>query len=120
MTFDYATLTATSLQLLTEFGQTVTRRSYTVGSYDPATGANSVSTADTSRKGVIFAIGKGVTVLGGNLVQAGDMRLLVDAEAAINLQDHFVVGGVEYVIVGMDAVSPAGTIVLHDLHVRRG
>ncbi len=115
----YDELADLSLELLTEFGQSVTRRSYTVGTYDPATGSNSVTTADTTRKGAIFAIGDGVTTMFGNLVQEKDMRLLVDAEAAINLQDHFIVGGVEYVIVGMNEVSPAGTRVLFDLHVRQ-
>jgi hypothetical protein len=118
----YDELADVSLELLTEFGQSVTRRSYTVGTYDPATGANTVVTSDTTRKGAIFDIGLasgGVQTLRGNLVQSGDMRLIVDAEAAINLQDHFIVNGVEYVIVGMDEVSPAGTRVLFDLHVRR-
>lgn len=115
----YDELADLSLELLTEFGQSVTRRSYTIGTYDPETGANAVTTTDTTRKGAIFAIGQGITTIFGNLVQEKDMRLIVDAEAVISLQDHFIVGGVEYVIVGMNEVSPAATRVLFDLHVRQ-
>lgn len=120
MSLDYAELAEVSLELLTEFGADVTRKSYTVGTYDVATGANSVSTANTTRKGALFAFGAGQTLANGNLIQVGDMRLLVDAEGAIDPQDHFTVASKEYVIVSMDAVSPAGTVVLNDLHIRAG
>lgn len=120
MAFDYAELAAVSLELLTEFGADVTRKSYTVGTYDPATGANAVTTANTTRKGALFAFGAGQALVNGTLIQVGDMRLLVDAEGAVDPQDHFIVASKEYVIVSMDAVSPAGTVVLNDLHIRAG
>jgi len=123
MSFDYAELADVSLELLTEFGADVTRVSTTVGTYDPATGANAVTTADTTRKGALIAFPmqpSGQTMVRGTLIQVGDMRLLVDAEGAIDPQDHFTVASKEYVIVSMDAVSPAGTVVLNDLHIRAG
>ena len=118
MTFDYAPLADTSLELLTEFGQDVTRRSYTAGTYDPATGTTTPTTADTTRKGVLLDFGAGQTLERGGLIQGGDKRLLVDATAAVSPQDHFVAGGVEYIIVSVGEVNPAGTRVLFDLHVR--
>lgn len=117
--FNYAEIAANALETLTEFGQDVTRRSYTAGTYSPSTGTVTPTTADTTRKGALFDFGAGQTLERGTLIQGGDKRLLVDATAAINPQDHFIVGGEEYVIVSLGEINPAGTVVLYDLHVRQ-
>lgn len=121
----YDDLAATVLDTLTEFGQAVTRRAVTIGSYDPATGSAATTTADTTRRGAILDLGgsdtqpsSGGQFLRGSLIQVGDRRLLIDAEAAINPQDRFIVGAVEYCIISVGVVAPAGTAVLYDLHVR--
>lgn len=119
MTFDYAELAATALELLTEFGGDVTRSSYSAGVYDPATGLVTPATADTTRKGALFDFGAGQTLERGTLIQGGDKRLLLDATATVAQQDHFIIGGVEYVIVSVGEISPAGTVVLYDIHLRR-
>ena len=118
MTFPYADTAATALELLTEFGQSITRRSYTAGTYDPATGTTTPTTADTTRKGALLDFGAGQTLERGTLIQGGDKRLLLDPVTAISPQDHFVVGGVEYVIVSIGEINPAGTRVLYDIHLR--
>lgn len=118
MSFDYAELAATALELLTEFGGDVTRRSYTAGTYDPATGLTTPTTADTTRQGALFDFGAGKTLERGTLIQGGDKRLLVDATATVAQQDHFIVGGKEYVIISVGEISPAGTVVLYDIHLR--
>ena len=118
MTFDYASVAATSLELLTEFGQDVTCRAYTQGAYDPTTGATANTTADTTRKGALFDFGAGQTLERGGLIQGGDKRLLLDATASVSPQDHYIVDGVEYVVVSVGEVNPAGTICLYDLHIR--
>lgn len=118
MTFDYAEIAADTLETLTEFGRDVTRKSFTSGVYDPATGLVTPTTADTTRKGALFDFGAGQTLERGTLIQSGDKRLLVDATATVSPQDHFVVGGVEYVIVSIGSIEPAGVAVLFDLHLR--
>lgn len=118
MTFDYASVAAVALETLTEYGQDVTRRSYSAGTYDPATGLTTPTIADTTRKGVLMDFGGGQTLERGTLIQGGDKRLLVDATGAALPSDHWVVGGVEYVVVSVGEVNPAGTAVLFDLHVR--
>lgn len=123
MAFDYAEIAALSLELLTEFGQDVTRVAYTAGTggdaYDPSTGITTPSTVNTTRKGAIFSFGEGETYVRGNQVKVSDQRLLVDAEATVNLKDHFIVDSVEYTIISIDEISPAGTAVLYDLHIRK-
>lgn len=120
MTFDYSEVAANALETLTEFGQDVTRRSYTAGTYDTATGLVTPTTADTTRKGAIFDFGAGQTLERGALIQVGDKRLLLDASATVSPQDHIIVGSKEYVIISMGEINPAGTSVLYDLHLRNG
>ena len=114
----YDDMAAVSLGLLTEFGQAVTHRTYTTGTYNPATGTTTPATADTTRKGALFDIR--TTTVRGELVQVSDKQLLVDGSAAINLRDRFIVNSVEYIIVSLGEINPAGTRVMYDLHVRVG
>lgn len=120
MTFDYTKIAASSLRMLTKFGRDVTRRSYTAGAYNPATGATINTTADTTRKGVLLDLGVGTQYNRGLLVQLSDKRLLLDVSDSISLQDHVIVGGIDYSIVSLGEVNPAGTKVLYDLHLRVG
>jgi len=120
MSFDYAELATLATDLLTEFGQAVTRRSYTAGAYNLATGTTTPTTADTSRIGALFDFTPNKTTERGTLIQTGDKQLLLDPTAAVSLQDHLIVGGVEYIIISVGEVNPAGTVVLYDLHVRVG
>ena len=117
-TFNYAKSAATALKLLTKFGRTVTRRNYTVGTYSPSTGANAVTYADTTWKGALLDFGAGKTLERGSLIQVGDKRLLLEAGAAPQLEDHMIVGSTEYAIISVGEVNPAGTSVLFDLHLR--
>ena len=118
MTFNYSKSSATALKLLTKFGRTVTLRNYTLGTYNTATGANSVTYADTTWKGALLDFGAGQTLARGNLIQGNDKRLLIEAGAAPQLEDHILVGTDEYVIVSIGELNPAGTPVLFDLHMR--
>lgn len=119
MSFDYSEVAANALETLTEFGRDVVRRAFSAGVYDPATGLVTPTTADTTRKGALFDFGAGQTLERGTLIQGGDKRLLLDATATVAPQDHFVIGGVEYVIVSLGEINPAGTVVLYDIHLRR-
>ena len=114
----YDDMAAASLSLLNEFGQGITHRSYTTGTYDVATGTATPATTDTPRTGALFDIN--TTTVRGQLVQVADKRLLVDGSAAVNLRDRFIVNSVEYVIVSLGEINPAGTRVMYDMHVRVG
>lgn len=122
MTFNYSKSAATARKLLTKFGRTVTRRTYTAGAYDPATGTSTPTTADTSRIGALFdyndKTSQGQQYVRGTLVIAGDKQLLLDAEGAAAATDHYIVGSAEYTVVSMAEINPAGTPVMYDLHLR--
>lgn len=115
---DYAKSKATATSLLTKFGQSVVLRNVTIGTYDPATGANAVTSSDTSVKAAVFDFGRGQTEMQGNLVQTGDKRCIMSATATPSLEDKVVVGGKEYAIIGIGEVNPAGTRVISTLHLR--
>lgn len=119
MSIDYASIAASSLAALTDAGQDITRRTYTAGAYDTATGGASLTTTDTTRKGVILDFGAGKTVERGSLIQVGDKRLLLDASATVAMTDHFIVGSDDYAVVSIGEVNPAGTPVLYDIHLRK-
>lgn len=119
MAFDYAKSAATSLKLLTKFGRDVVKRSFGTGTYNPATGANVAKTIDTTWKGVLLDFGAGQALKSGGLIKATDKRLLLESGAAPSLADKIVAGGVEYTIVTLGEVNPAGTVVLFDIHLTR-
>jgi hypothetical protein len=114
---DWVELQADVSDLISGFGL-VTHRIFTVGTYDPATGTASTTTADSARRGAVLDFGAGQTLCRGTLIQQGDKRLLLDAVIPVAMQDHFVVDGAEYVVVSIGETKPAGTPVLYDLHVR--
>lgn len=116
---DYTSLAGSTLAALTDAGQDVTRRAYTTGAYDTASGTASLTTTDTTRKGVILDFGAGKTLERGTLIQVGDKRLLLDAEGSVLPDDHFIIGGAEYTIVSIGEINPAGTPVLYDIHLRK-
>lgn len=118
MSFDYAAMADLSLDLLTEFGQTVTRRAYTAGAYDVSAGTVTNTTADTSRIGALFDFASGKTHVNGTLIINGDKHLLLDAEGAALMTDHYVIGSVEYTVMSLKEVNPAGTVCLYELHLR--
>lgn len=116
----YSDLAKVSLDLLKGFGQTITRREFAAGVYDPATGTASQTFIDTQRKGALFDFGAGVTSMRGQLIQVKDKRLLVDAAGPLTADDNFIVGDTEYSVVSLGEISPAGTPVVYDLHIRNG
>lgn len=115
----YSDMAAVALEQLTEFGQDVALRNYTVGTYDPADGTVPTTYADVTRKGALFDFGAGQINGPGGLIQGGDKRLLLQAGTVPALEDHVIVDSVDYVIKGVGEVNPAGTPVLYDLHLRR-
>lgn len=117
----YDRLAATAAALLEKYGQDVTVRNYTTGTYNPATGQNAMTSSDSTRKGALFSFGKGQALGPGGLVQVGDKKLLLEAgSSAPSLEDNIVVGGEVYVVKGIEPADPAGTPVLYTLHLGKG
>jgi len=118
MSFDYTSIKNKASATIKNFGQEVIRISHTVGSYDTTTGEATPNIRKTKRHAVVVAFGDGETLDKNTLVQNGDIRILLDATATVDQQDHFIVQGIEYTIVTMKKTSPSGTICLFDIHLR--
>jgi len=104
--------------LIKEFGQVVTCKKYNLSTYDTTTGISTPIIKNKKRNGVVASIGDGKTLDPGTLIQNGDIRLLLDASSAVDPQDHYVVQNVEYTIISIKEISPAGIICYYDLHLR--
>jgi hypothetical protein len=119
----YDRAAATALRLLAKYGEDVTLRTYTTGTYDPATGTTPNTTADTTRKAATFdypRLNQGQVLAGQTLIQQGDRQCLMDANgAAPTMADHVIVDSIEYVIKDIKTLSPAGTPVLYELQLRK-
>lgn len=122
MAFNYSASQATALRLLEQFGQSVTRIAVTVGDYDPSTGQAVETETRTTRTGVLLNYGSeskmGDRYVNGNLVQAGDRKLLLDGTGAALLTDRYEVDGSIYNSLSITPLNPAGTVVMYEIHVR--
>jgi len=119
VTFNYGKTRDLASRQLKAFGRSVTLRRYTIGAYNAELGVAAQTSADETRTGVLLEFGFSQTRGPGGLIQGGDRRMLMDADAAApNLEDHVVVGTEVYVIKGISETNPAGTPVLYDLHLR--
>ena len=104
---DYVKSAATATKLISKFGQSVTLRHYTIGTYNTASGLNTVTTLDVTARAAIFDFSKGQTLQPGSLIQAGDKQALMAATQTPALQDHVIVGGKDYVIISLGELNPA-------------
>lgn len=119
----YAEMSATALELLTEFGQTVTLKRVTPGTYNPATGTATPVVTTQSRKAAIFDYNDfrhGMQNPNGLVIEAGDRRCYMDANGVDpELDDQIIIGGVTWSIKNVKSINPSGVSVLHDIHIRR-
>lgn len=120
MTYDYTKAAATALRLLTYFGAPVTISRETVGTYDPQQGRAPKSTSSWTAKAVR---GDAYTLqeIDGTLIQAGDLRLLVSAEAGRDLQtgDLITVESDVWRVVKPNPMRPATVTVMYVAQLRK-
>lgn len=116
----YTDLQADAAVLLAEFGQQVMLRRQQPGSYDPATGTASVTTADYFGPAVLLDY-SGYERSNNTSIQTGDRRVLL---SAVDIPppmpgDLIYIDSVQWSVKASTSVAPAGTAVLYDVHVRQ-
>lgn len=114
----YSDLAATAKQLLTDKGQVLTFSRIT-GTYDPEAGEETgASTTTYTGNGASFNYNK--SEVDGNIIQRGDIRLLLEATATepVN-EDTVVIDSIIYTVKNVSPTSPAGTVVMYELQLRR-
>lgn len=123
----YDRLAATSLRLLTKFGQVAILRSKSTGGYKPGTSASAVvGEVDENRKvlptdqpGSRIAEQYGKTLNANSLIQNGDKWCYMDgAGREPNLQDHLILDGIDYNIIDVQKTKPGPVALLYLLVLR--
>jgi hypothetical protein len=110
----YQNMAATAKKLLTKFGQPVTITSYAAASYNPATGASSLTGTDTVTVGAIFSYKD--TMVDGTMVKRGDKYLLCPIAADVGDKVSLVIG--TYSVIDVKPINPAGTPVMYKFNLR--
>jgi hypothetical protein len=114
----YDDMAATALELLAEFGQSVTLSRTTGGSIDPVTGAVTAGTdASVITTGLIKPYPD--KMIDGTRILASDRELVLSNEQVPLSTDKPVIGGEEFAIVDIKTVSPAGTDVVYFCQARK-
>ena len=114
----YDDMGAVALELLEEFGQSVTLSRETGGSTDPVTGEVTAGTdASVTTTGLIKPYPE--NMIDGTRILASDRELVLSNEHVPLPSDKPLIGGEEWAIVGIKTVSPAGTDVVYFCQVRR-
>lgn len=116
MTYNYTPLKQSADRLIQRFGQTYTFTRTTKGSYDPATGTTTDTTATFQKSGVLFDYSDGDSA--DQTVLAGDRRLLAEAHS-YEVGDTLVIDSQTYRVISISANQPAGTMILANLQIRK-
>jgi hypothetical protein len=112
MTF-YSDMAEVSVELLTEFGQTITLERTTGKSTDPVTGIITGGTPDNQETvGVIKPYKQ--SLIDGTVIKAGDKEAILSPEVEPLMTDT--INGMQ--IVNIDEINPAGTVLAYKLQVR--
>lgn len=114
----YASMAATSARLIRDKGQVVTLSSPEGGTYSPAVGFNPPTDAPVTTSGVALAYP--ARSVDGTTILQGDVRLLLSPDVDPRGYKVATFDGVAHAIVSVQPLSPAGTVLLYELQVRRG
>ena len=118
MAFDYDKTAATALKLLTRFGQTVTFVRVTGGSINPITGAEIAGTdACVTTTGLLRKYPD--KMIDGTRILSGDRELILSNEQEPLPSDKPTINGEDWSIESIDTLSPAGTVVIYTVQVRK-
>lgn len=110
-------------QQLKDKGLACTITKQTAGTYDPATGAATITTSTQSAYGALFDYEN--KNIDGTLVKKGDRRLLLSALntagaalTAPSVNDTVTANSVTYTIIAIRPIAPSGVAVAYDCQIR--
>ena len=117
MTF-YTDMAATSTSLLTTYGQTITLRRVSGGTFDPAAGTlTGETTTDITCVGLFLNRTESLLKSFG-AVENEDRFLVLDSTQVPDTTDLLLIGSETWTIVEVMAVNPAGTPVVYFVRVQ--
>lgn len=116
MSFNYAATASTAVKLLTRFGAAATLRRTNPASYNPATGTSAPTVTDLATVVAVFAYPQ--KYVDGTLIKQGDQQALCSPAVVPAQGDVLAWQGVDYQVVAVKPVSPAGVPVLFEAQLR--
>lgn len=114
--FNYAATALTAARLLTRFGAAATLKRTSAGTYDPATGTDTVTETSLPTTAAVFAFDQ--KYIDGTLVLQGDQRAYCAPAVEPKQGDKLTWQGADYTVVAVKPVSPAGIPVLFECQIR--
>lgn len=124
MGYNYSTIAATALRLLTKFGQPVTLRVNGAAAYDPTTMTMVPTVTDYPRTGAPFDyrwMGSGEVLQNGTLAQAADKQLWLSVgTVAPTVADHILLADSSiWSVTDVKAINPSGVAVIYECRIRQ-
>lgn len=116
MSFDYAKTASTATRLLLRFGAAATLKREVAGAYNPVTGEASVTITSLVTTAAVFAYP--ASYIDGTLILQGDQRAYCAPGVLPKQGDKLTWQSVDYTVIAVKPVSPAGVPVLHEAQLR--
>lgn len=118
----YDEMAVMALEMITEFGQPVLIRDFTVGEYDPETGSTPPDTVIEQVAQGILVDFTGQEFQTNSLIKQGDKKLKIAAQGldwVPGLLNKVIAQGRTWAIIPpLKEINPAGTPILYELQVR--
>lgn len=114
--FNYAKTAATATRLLERFGASATLKVVTGSAYDPATGTTTPTYTSNSTTAAVFDYD--AKYIDGTLILVGDKRAYLAPAHVPKQGDKLAWQSVDYTVVAVKAVAPAGVVVLYEAQIR--
>lgn len=121
----YDRMSATALNLIERFGQTITLRDTVPGEYDPVTGGSTPDVEVSQPAQAIlqdYALQQaGMSYAEGTVIKQGDKKILVAAQGITppTLTTTVLADGATWAIVNIKEINPAGTPLVYEIQGRR-
>lgn len=121
----YEEMAGVALELISEFGQTITLRDTVPGEYDPVTGGSTPDVEVNQPAQAIlqdYALQQaGMSYAEGAVIKQGDKKIMVAAQGLTppTLTTTVLADGATWTIVNIKEINPAGTPLVYELQGRR-
>lgn len=117
----YDEMADVALELITEFGQTVTLQRTEAGEYDPETGTTGDGVAQEQPAQGVLLDYQGIEFQNNTQIQQGDKKLKIaakDLQWPPELANKAIIQGKAYSVINVNETNPAGTPLVYTLQVR--
>lgn len=116
MSYNYTPLTQSATRMLTKFGALYTFTRVTKGTYSPATGTTTDTSATYTKYACLFDYTDADR--GDGSILQGDRRMLAEGHS-YEVGDTVAVGGDTFRIISISDIGPSGTVVASNLQIRK-